>query len=167
MNRRETIIAGVAGITAVASLSPEASAAAPKSENPELEAIRAVFKAHDDALTNHDLKGILATVTPNAVVLGSGPGEVWSGTEEIKVAYRHFFEGFDKGHQVFSYNFRFGGISSEMGWLGVSGEINGTKDGKPVAFPINISVTMTKAGGAWRIALLHFSTLTDADGGKA
>jgi hypothetical protein len=74
-------------------------------------------KAHNDALTNHDLEGVLATVAPNAVVIGSTPGEIWSGTEERKVAYRHFFEGFEKGTQIFRYPFRFGGISSDMGWL--------------------------------------------------
>lgn len=163
MNRRESIIGGLAGITTVASLTPEAPAAEAKADRPELEAIRAVFKAHDDALTNHDLKGVLATMTSNALVMGSGPGEIWSGTNEIKDAYQHFFETFDKGHQVFRYNFKFGGLSPEMGWLGASGEISGEKDGKPIAFPINISVTMAKEGGAWRIALLHFSTLAGAD----
>jgi ketosteroid isomerase-like protein len=167
MNRRQSIITGLAGVTAVAGLTSKAPAAEPKAGNPEQEAIRAVLRAHDDALTNHDLKGVLATMTPKTVIMGCGPGEIWSGTAEIKDAYQHFFEGFDKGHQVFHYNFRFGGLSSEMGWLGVSGEISGQKDGKPVAFPINISVAMEKSGGSWRIALLHFSNLTGADGGKA
>jgi ketosteroid isomerase-like protein len=160
MNRRESIIAGLAGVTAVASLTPKALAAEPKSGSPEQEAFRAVLKAHDDALTNHDLDGVLATLTPKAVIMGNGPGEIWSGTAEIKDAYRHFFESFDKGQQVFHYNFRFSGQTSDMSWLGVSGEISGKKDGKAVAFPINISVAMAKEGGAWRIAMLHFSTLT-------
>jgi hypothetical protein len=40
---------------------------------------------------------------------------------EIKVAYEHFFEGFDKGEQKFQYQFRIGGVTSEMGWLMAAG----------------------------------------------
>ena len=135
MNRRNTFIAGLAGITTVASITPKAVAEDPQAENPALEVIRAVFKAHDDAMTKHDVEGVLATMAPNAVIMGTGPDEIWSGAEEIKEAYRHFFEGYDKGQQDFHYNFKFGGLSSEMGWLAVSGEINAKKDGKACCFP--------------------------------
>ena len=47
-----------------------------------------------------------------------------------------------------------------MGWLMASGNITGKKDGKDVAFPLNISLTVAKDAGAWRIAAMHFSTLT-------
>jgi uncharacterized protein (TIGR02246 family) len=167
MNRRESIITGLAGMTAVAALTPKASAAEPKDDNPELKAIRAVFKAHDDAMTNHNLEGVLATMAPNAVIMGSGPGELWSGKDEIKEAYGKFFEGFDKGEQDFHYNFKFGGLSSDMGWLVVSGEVNGKKDGKAIDFPINISLIMAKTGGKWLVASMHFSTLTGNGGAKA
>ncbi len=167
MNRRETIITGIAGITAVAAFTPKASGAEPEKDNPELEAIRAVFKAHDAAMTKQDLEGVLATLSPKAVIMGSGPGELWAGTEEIKMAYGKFFEGYDKGEQEFHYNFKFGGLSSDMGWLAASGEVNGKKDGKPVAFPLNISLVMAKEGGKWLIASMHFSTLTGASETKA
>ncbi len=163
MNRRESIVAGLAGITAVTALARPAGAAdEPKADNPELEAIKAVFKAHDEAMGNHDMEGVLALFAPKAVMMGSGPGELWSGTNEIKEAYGKFFEGFDKGKQDFHYNFRFGGLSTDMGWLVASGEVTGEKDGKKVGFPLNISVTMAKAGGKWQFASMHFSTLTGA-----
>jgi uncharacterized protein (TIGR02246 family) len=167
MNRRESILKSLAGITAAAALTSKASAAEPTTDNPELEAIRAVIKAHDDALSQHDLNGVLATMTPNAVVMGCGPGELWSGSAEIKDAYLKFFEGFDKGEQEYHYNYRFGGLSSDMGWLTTSGEIKGKKNGKPVAFPINISLTAVKSGGAWLIASIHYSTLTGEGGSQA
>ena len=77
--------------------------------------------------------------------MGTGPGEVWVGPEEIKVAYEHFFEGFDKGEQNFQYHFKIGGVSTDMGWLMASGNITGKKNGKAVAFPLNISLTVAKA----------------------
>jgi len=160
MNRREAIIAGMAGMTAAVAVAPTADAQASQAANPELEQIRALLGAHDEALANHDLKGILACLTEKAAIMGTGPGEIWSGPDEIKVAYEHFFEGFDKGEQKFEYQFRIGGLTSEMGWLMTAGNVNGKKDGKECAFPLNLSLTVEKKDGKWLIAAMHFSTLT-------
>lgn len=166
MNRRNSIITGLTAITAVASLTSTVKAEETKSKNPELEKIRAVLKAHDDAMTSHNLEGVLAVLAPKAVIIGTGPGEVWSGPEEIKDAYEHFFQGYDKGQQDFTYHVKFGELSAEMGWLVASGEVKGKKDGKDFAFGMNISLTVSKAGGDWKIAALHFSTLTSDKAGK-
>lgn len=160
MNRRNSIITGLTAVTAIAGLTSAAQAEDAESKNPELEKIRALLKSHDDAMTGHNLEGVLATLAPKAVIIGSGPGEVWSGTEEIKDAYEHFFQGFDKGQQDFTYHFKFGELSAQMGWLMTSGEVKGKKDGKDFAFPLNISLTASKASGEWKIAAMHFSTLT-------
>jgi len=158
MNRRTAFIAGLAGVSAAAILTPTAQAA-DAAENPELEKIRALLKAHDEAMTNKDLKGVLATMTEKTAIMGTGPGEVWSGPEEIKVAYEHFFEGYDKGQQKFEYQFKIGGLGTDMGWLMASGNITWKKGGKTTEFPLNLSLTVTKAGGQWKIAAMHFSTL--------
>jgi ketosteroid isomerase-like protein len=97
MTRKEAIITGVAGLSAMAMAAPAAGAEG--STNPEVEKIRALLKAHDKAMMNHDLKGVMALLTEKAAIMGTGPGEVWVGPEEIKAAYEHFFEGFDKGQQ--------------------------------------------------------------------
>ncbi len=47
-----------------------------------------------------------------------------------------------------------------MGWLVSSGEIKGKKDGKEIAFPLNLSLTVSKIGDSWKIVAMHFSTLT-------
>jgi uncharacterized protein (TIGR02246 family) len=160
MNRREAIIASVAGITAAVAIAPAADAQAAQEANPDLDQIRALLRAHDEAFTNHDLKGVIACFTEKAAIMGSGPGEIWSGPDEIKVAYEHFFEGFDKGEQKFEYQFRIGGVTSEMGWLMTAGNVNGKKDGKDFVFPLNLSLTVAKNEGKWLIAAMHFSTLT-------
>ena len=164
MNRRNSIITGLTAVTAIASLT--STAQAEETKNPELAKIQAVLKAHDEAMTSHNLEGVLATLAPKAVIIGTGPGEIWSGTEEIKDAYEHFFADFDKGQQDFTYHVKFGELSSEMGWLMASGEIKGKKDGKDFAFPLNISVTASKASGEWKIAAMHFSTLTSEKAAK-
>jgi ketosteroid isomerase-like protein len=157
MNRREVILAGV--LAAVAG-SPVANAQAAPAEDPKVEPIRALLQAHDVAFTNHDLDGVLACFGEKAAIMGSGPGEIWSGPDEIKVAYQHFFEGFDKGEQKFEYQFRIGGVSPEMGWLMTAGNVTGKKAGKDFAFPLNLSLTVATNSDKWLIASMHFSTLT-------
>ena len=75
-----------------------------------------LLKAHDKAMTNHDLKSVMACLTEKAAIMGTGPGEIWLGPEDIKVAYEHFFEGFDKGEQNLKYQFKIGGVTADMGW---------------------------------------------------
>jgi uncharacterized protein (TIGR02246 family) len=164
MNRREAIIASLSAVTAGVATAHAADAEASQGTNPDLDHIRALLRAHDEAFTNHDLSGVMACLTENAAIMGSGPGEIWSGPDEIKSAYEHFFEGFDKGEQKFEYQFRIGGVTPEMGWLMASGNVTGKKDGKDFAYPLNISLTVAKKEGKWLIAAMHFSTLTGGAG---
>jgi ketosteroid isomerase-like protein len=150
----------VAGIAAAVAVAPAADAQASEGANPDLDQIRTLLRADDEAFTNHDLNGIMACLTEKAAIMGTGPGEVWSGPDEIKVAYEHFFEGFDKREQKFEYQFKIGGVTSEMGWLMTAGNVSGKKDGKEFAFPLNLSLTVAKKDGKWLIAAMHFSTLT-------
>jgi uncharacterized protein (TIGR02246 family) len=163
MNRREAVIAGLTGIAAAAAVAPKADAETSEGTNPDLDPIRALLRAHDEAFTNQDLDGIMACLAEKAAIMGTGPGEIWSGPDEIKVAYQHFFEGFDKGEQKFEYQFRIGGVTSDMGWLMASGTVTGKKDGKEFAFPLNLSLTVAKKDGKWLIAAMHFSTLTGSE----
>ncbi len=156
MNRRTTLLTGLTALSAAVALTHSAEA---EDKKPELKKVHDLLKAHDDAMTNHNLAGVLATLAPKAVVMGTGPGEFWTTSEQIKTAYQHFFEGFDKGQQDFTYHVRQGDLGADMGYLFASGEIKGKKGGKPFAFPINLSVTVSKVGGAWKIAAMHFSNL--------
>jgi hypothetical protein len=52
-----------------------------------------------------------------------------------------------------------------MGWLMTAGNVTGKKDGKEIAYPLDLSLTVAKKSGQWRIAAMHFSTLTGAAGG--
>jgi uncharacterized protein (TIGR02246 family) len=162
MNRREAIIAGITGITATFAVAPTADAQASQEVSPELAQVRALLQAHDEAFTNQDLSGVMACFTEKAAIMGTGPGEIWSGPEEIKVAYQHFFDGFDRGEQKFEYQFRIGGLTPEMGWMMTSGNVYGKKDGKEFAYPLNLSLTVTKNEGKWLVSAMHFSTLTGA-----
>jgi len=162
MNRKEAIM-GIATIAAAAAVPSVASAQKPEAEaqSPELEPIRALLQAYDTAFTNHDLNGVMATMSDKAAIMGSGPGEIWAGADEIKAAHQHLFEGFDAKQQGFDYEFNIGQVTGDTAWMLTSGNVNGTKGGKEFTFPINISLTAVKQGGKWLIAAMHFSTVTD------
>jgi ketosteroid isomerase-like protein len=167
MTRKEAIVTGVAGLSALAMATQSLQAEEATKANPEVEKIRALLKAHDEAMTNHNLEGVMKCLTEKAAIMGTGPGEFYQGPAEIKVAYEHFFEGFDKGQQDFEYQFKIGGVGTDMGWLMASGNVKGKKDGKNIAFPLNVSMTVAKESGEWRIASMHFSTLTGDAGAEA
>ena len=99
-------------------------------------------------------------MSPKATIMGCGPGEIWSGPDEIKAAHQQLFEGFDSGEQNFEYEFNIGEVSADKGWMMTSGNVTGKKDGKEFAFPLNISLTVAKNDEKWLIAAMHFSTLT-------
>jgi ketosteroid isomerase-like protein len=109
---------------------------------------------------DHDLEAVLATLAKDAAVMGTGPGEMWKGKEELSVAYKHFFMVFDKGEQDFEYHFRTGELGADMGWMMTSGNVTGKRKGKDFAYPLNISISVSKHNGKWKIAAMHFSTLT-------
>ena len=159
MNRRTLLAASAAGLSAAA-----AAQSAQAEDNPDLAKIRDLLGAHDKAMTAHDLDGVLSSFADDAIVMGTGPGEMWAGKEELKDAYGHFFMVFDKGEQDFEYNHRQGSLSAEMGWLMTSGTVKGKKDGKDFAYPLNVSLTVAKSGSDWKIAAMHFSTLVAGEG---
>jgi uncharacterized protein (TIGR02246 family) len=159
MNRREAIAAGVSAISAAAVVTT-AGAQTSDAKAEELKEIKALLEAHDKAMTSHDLDGVMATLAENAAIMGTGPGEMWKGKEELTVAYEHFFMVFDKGEQDFEYLARTGELAADMGWMMTSGNVTGKREGKDFSYPLNVSLTVSKAGGDWKIAAMHFSTLT-------
>src|SRR6516164_9143763 len=134
MNRREAILTGVAGIAAAITAPNTARAQESAAENPELDPLRALLDSYDDAFSNHDLDGVMATFAEKAAIMGTGPGEIWEGPDEIK---------------------------ADTGWMMTSGNVTIKKEGKEFTFPVNISLTAAKNGAKWVITTMHFSLLTD------
>ena len=161
MNRREAILAGVAGIAGAVTAPSTARAQESAAENPELDPLRALLDSYDEAFTNHDLDGVMATLSEKAAIMGTGPGEIWEGPDEIKAAHQRFFEGFDYGEQNFDYEYSIGEVKPDTGWLMTSGNVTIKKEGKEFTFPVNVSLTAAKNGTKWVITTMHFSLLTD------
>lgn len=166
MNRRTYISSLVGAASTVSAVSALAKGEEEKSANPELEKVRDLLEKYHEGMSAHDVKAVLATMTKRAAIMGTGPGEIWKGPEEVKDAEEHFFSKFDKGTQHFDYQFKIGDLGKDVGWLMASGNLKAKKDGKDLEVPMNLSLTVEKFDGEWKIAALHFSTFTSADVGK-
>lgn len=127
---------------------------------PTLAALKELHDAYFKAFSAHDAAGVVALFTPNAIVVGTGPGEIWGGPEEIAEAHKNFFEAFDPGKQESEVLFRDGNVLGGMAWITSMSRVKFTKGADVTEFGLNSSVVFEKAGGKWLIRSMHFSNLT-------
>lgn len=158
ITRRNAVLAAAVGAAALAV--PALAQTKDKQPDPSVEVLRALLKAHDTAFTNQDLKGVLATLSPECALMGTTPGELWIGHEEISTAYKHFFEDFDKGKQSFEHLWYDGNVGPAGAWLMTVSKVTLTKDSKSSDFGLNLSITCEKHDDEWLIRAMHFSNPT-------
>lgn len=127
-----------------------------------VEALKALFDAYHKAFSAQDLPSVLKLFAPNAVMIGTGPGEIWGGPEEIGTAHKNFFQLFDPGKQKQEAQFRDGHVLGDMAWLVAMSNVSLTKGTTTTDFGLNASVIFEKAGGAWLIRVIHLSNVAAA-----
>jgi ketosteroid isomerase-like protein len=142
---------------ALASTTPAAFAA----EAP-VQDLRAVFEAHEKALDNHDLKGVMRLYAPGdqTVVMGTEPAERWQGAAAIEDAYKHFFADFDAGTLHRECPWVESGTSGDLGWVAASCEYKDSLKDKPRQYALNVSVVLKKEGDGWKLLAMHYSNPT-------
>lgn len=156
MSRRQIFGAAALGVAA-AVLPSAAEAKAPKT-NTALAPMLSVVQAHNKAMSAHDLKGVLATMTPDVFILGDGPKEILKGQKEVSAAYQKFFSETATG-VTFEPAFYEGGISDNAGWVMAVTKLTSTKGTQKVERGLNVTVAFVKRNGSWMIRMLHFSSL--------
>ena len=123
-------------------------------------AIQALLSRHDQALVNQDLAGVLDSFMTDAILMGTGPGEQWRGTEAIKDAYQHFFTDYDAGSQNIDCTWRSAGTNDNLTWLTAMCWFTDYLKNEKREFAVNISAVAEKQGGEWRFRTFHFSNVT-------
>lgn len=123
--------------------------------------IKTVVEQHDKALSSKSLKGVMETFASSRhiTLMGTGPGEIYVGREGIEGAYTEFFTKFETGSLHFNYDWVNVGHDRNVGWFAVTSYGKGKVKGQEKEFAFNLSGTMEKHHGKWRIVLLHFSRL--------
>src|SRR5262245_1874378 len=130
--------------------------------------IAALLKKHDEAMNQHDLDGVLQFYAPgpSTVLLGTGPGERYQGTAEIRTAYTEFFKDFDKGTLTANCYWKQGGSAGTVAWGAAMCKLSDSLGGKKREYELNVSAVMEKLGGRWLFRLVHTSNLTGGAGSQ-
>jgi len=162
--RRHLVIGGALGALAAAAAPGLAQVTKPasKADSESLDALKALFDAYFKAFSAQDGDGVVALFAPDAIIVGTGPGEIWGGPEEIREAHKNFFQGFDPGKQRSEPLFRHGNVVGDMAWLMSMSKVTFTKGTGVTEFGLNSSVVFEKTGGKWLVRAMHFSNLTSA-----
>jgi len=147
-----------APVTNAAPAPTPAAAADPK----VVEEIKAVLDKHDKALGEKNLDALMETFapTPNTVVLGTGPGERWVGTQEVRAAYTEMFKDYDPGSMTVGCEWKTGNSDGSIAWLAATCVAKDSLKGKAREYPLNVSAAMAKQDGRWRFTMLHMSNPT-------
>jgi len=121
--------------------------------------IKGLLKTHEEAFRNKDMQGIMDLYAPGpeTVLLGTGPGERWTGEEEIKDAYMHFFENFDTSESKLTW--LSADSRGDVAWLSAMVRYTYYLKNEKTEFGINLSAVLEKTDGKWRFVALHFSNL--------
>lgn len=119
----------------------------------------ALLEQHDKAFTAQDLEGVMKTyvVSPEISLMGTGPGEIYVGKEEVEGAYRRIFTRFDKGSPSFTYGMVSAGSSGDTAWFAAECTATGKVKDELKVIRYNLSGTMLKQNGEWFFVAVHFS----------
>jgi ketosteroid isomerase-like protein len=139
-----------------------AAATTPTKADPKVvEDVKGMLAKHDKALNDKDLDAVMATfaVDPRTVVLGTGQGERFVGTDAIKQAYTEIFKDYDKGTLETSCDWKTGGAddSGKMAWLAATCQAKDSMKGVKREYVLNVSAAVVKQDSGWRFILLHMS----------
>jgi ketosteroid isomerase-like protein len=91
--------------------------------------------------------------------MGTGPGEMYRGREGVEGAYKQFFTRFDKGSLASNFDWVSAGSHGDMAWFAAEWLVKGTLKGEAKEVKFNISGTLLKKKGEWRLVAMHFSRL--------
>jgi uncharacterized protein (TIGR02246 family) len=124
-------------------------------------AVRNVIEQHNQAFNAQDLKGVMTLYAsdPSTVLMGTGPGEAYVGDEAIGGAYDQLFTRFEANTLSSKYDWIAVGSKGNFAWFAVTTTMEGTVNKEKKERVFNMSGTLLKEKGQWRILSLHFSRL--------
>jgi ketosteroid isomerase-like protein len=142
------------------------STVADKADPQIVDQIKETLAAHDKALNDQNVDGVLATFSadPKVVLLGTGAGERFVGTEAIKNAYTEIVKDYDKGSFVPNCEWKEGGAdeAGTMAWLAATCNASDMKGSVKREYVLNVSAAVVKESAGWRFIMLHMSNATGA-----
>lgn len=131
-----------------------------------VEEAKALLVAHDKALNDQNIDGVMATFAtdPKVVLLGTGKGERFLGPDAIKSAYTEILKDYDKGTFEPGCAWKEGGMddSGNMAWFAATCDAKDSKGGVMREYVLNVSAAAVKQESGWKFIMLHMSNATSA-----
>jgi uncharacterized protein (TIGR02246 family) len=128
--------------------------------------VREMLAAHDKALNDQNLEAVMATFSndPKVVVLGTGAGERFVGTDAIKNAYTEIFKDYEKGTLVTNCDWKTGDadVAGKVAWMAATCQASDSMKGVKRDYVLNVSAAAVKQDAGWRFIMLHMSNSTGA-----
>jgi len=129
-----------------------------------VEEAKALLMAHDKALNDQNIDGVMATFStdPKVLLLGTGAGERFLGAEAIKSAYTEILKDYDKGTFEPGCAWKEGGMDEggKMAWFAATCDAKDSKNGVKREYVLNVSATAVKQEAGWKFMMLHMSNAT-------
>lgn len=158
------IMLGACQPQAPAASNTGAEPAAGKADPKVVEDVKALLAKHDKALNDQNLDDVMSTFStdPKTVVLGTGAGEKFSGTDGIKAAYTEIFKDYEKGSLVTNCDWKTGGSddAGKLAWLAATCQASDSMKGAKREYTLNVSAAVIKQAEGWRFIMLHMSNAT-------
>jgi len=116
-----------------------------------------MINAYSEAFSSKDVDAVIGFYAPDAVLMGTGPGERYDGSDEIRDAYLHFVATYDK--QTSQITWRKICVKGTVAWGMSMSQFTTYNKNVKNEFAINTSVVLEKQDGKWVFVSHHFSNL--------
>lgn len=116
-----------------------------------------MMAAYGQAFNNKDVNAVLGFYAPDAVLMGTGPGERYEGHEGIGEAYRQFVQSYDK--QTSERTWLKIWVKGDLAWGMTMAQYTTYYKNAKSEFAVNNSVVLEKRNGKWLFVSHHFSSL--------
>ena len=116
-----------------------------------------MLKSYSEAFSNKDVDAVLGFYAPDAILMGTGPGERYDGREGIREAYLQFVGSFEKRTTETTWAKTW--VKGDVAWTMSMSQFTTYKKNVKNEFAINTSVVLEKRNGKWVFVTHHFSNL--------
>jgi len=126
--------------------------------SPETKAeLKAFLKQYRKAFNAKDVDAVVAMYAPDAVLMGTGPGELYEGSDAIRMAHIEFFKSFDK--EEYAIDWIKTGAKADIAWIAASVKFTSHLKDKKAEFLIHSTSVLEKRDDKWLFVVRHISNL--------
>ena len=130
--------------------------------NPEIKPeikkeLKAFLNQYREAFKAKNTDAVMAAYASDALLMGTGPGELYEGKDAIRKAHVEFFKSFDKEDPSIEW-FK-AGAKGDFAWISAVVKFTSSMKDKKGEFQINSTSVLEKRNGKWVFIVRHFSNL--------